>query len=403
MDEYEADMRACLACGLLREREAAISVSGYSRVPVEVAEMWAAYLDMADLKALRLTCRQANEQTFQAFGQRYWSSLTTSLMGPSLRKLRAVTNHEKIRQFVRTIHIEEDNPRNGRPGKLGTWPRGPLDRIQTSAIAVEELQLLFRSQQLCPTTMELLDVIDTHESTDPEVAADLACDIVANARLAVEHFSARKTSRATTVVTLQLCAQEQGRNVGMSLLRSAEMKLKYDLGSDWATNILYTAPILEDLQLGFCKPECMQLQGPLVWNSQCHRMPKLKRLRVTGAVLCAQSVINILSNSRHTLKHLSLGLVKLTQRATWIDLLTRINNEFPALVSFNLKLLAEGPGGTRKITFLGLDRLISGELQSRVDLMWKGRPDNRWIYGVSYEGADCSLVFGRTVASIVTS
>ena len=357
------------------------------------------YLDLSDLKAFRLTCHQAYDQTLQKFGQRYLSACTTSLMGPSLQKLSALAGRKKLRRFLKTIYIQDGD---SLPGELELWPRNTFDGVAAYMIGVEALRRLFLSQLLCPTTIEIHDVRTSLSSSDPEVSAKFAADILENSTLAVASVSVRRTSPQITIITLQLDAQHQGQCVGFSKLRSAELKLNYDFESEWATNVLYHSPFLEDLKLSFSQSSRKPPLSTLLPASHGDRMPRLKRMEFCSASLCTQGVITMLTNSRHSLSHLSFRLSSLAEGSTWQDLLIQISNEFSGLTSFSLKLLAQGGLGGGKVRFYGLDNCISDRYQSGLELVWKGRPDNRWVNGISYQGPQGSHVLNCAAACIVT-
>lgn len=190
------------------------------------------------------------------------------------------------------------------------------------------------------------------------------------------------------MVTLQLCAKDGEGSLGLPKLRSAEVMLNYDFESDWAPDVLYDAPVIDDLTFSVCQPENMLRLGLLLPQSHARRMPRLKRLVFYRAKLCMEGIMTILANSRQTLHHLSVDLADTAGWSTWKDLVTCLSEGF------------EGPTGGRKVRFHQLDRTVPKELQSGLNLIWKGRPRNRWISGVSYQGAKGRLVLSYAAASM---
>lgn len=137
----------------------------------------------------------------------------------------------------------------------------------------------------------------------------------------------------------------------------------------------------------------------LVPASHGDRMPRSKRLQFSSAKLCKQDVMTILTNSQHALDHLSFHLSSLAQGSTWQDLLTQISKEFSELMSFDLKFLSQGVLGREKVRFS-----IGWTIASPNDIgraFWKGRPDFRWVSGISHQGPEGSHVLGGAAACIV--
>lgn len=102
--------------------------------------------------------------------------------------------------------------------------------------------------------IEILDHRTFLEPSDPDVAASFARDILDGTDLAITSISVGHGSADTTVIAADFSAQRQGHGVGFSILRCAELCIKYDFRSYWPTQILYHAPAFEQLQLSFRSP-----------------------------------------------------------------------------------------------------------------------------------------------------
>ena len=370
-----------------------MSTTAFGRIPLEIAKRWTPYLDLSDLRAFRLTCRQANNQTLQIFGERYFSAITTSLMGDSLQRMCGIATHKKIRQFVKTIYIKDGNSVSG----LDKWPRTLQDGPASYLIGVRDLRLLLLCEQLRPSTIEIHDLLPTANGySEPEEVLKFVSDILLDSGLALTSCrnSGSWHSKTTTIV-LQLDSRYQGQCVGISKLRDAKLTFKNGFESDWAKNVLYNCPVLEDLDLKFSRSSRIRLP-----ESHGHLMPRLKRLALYGAECRPQEIFTILGDSRNSLNHLDLSQIVLEEGATWEDVLWRMGNEFSGLTSFKITALSQSGASGRSVVFRDLESHVGAQYQAGLELWWKGLPEDRWCSSFSYQGQDCGHVLSVAAACI---
>lgn len=368
--------------------------SNFSRIPTEVVENWAQYLDAADLSSFRLACRQADAQTLHTVAQRFFSTCRTSLMDSDLRKLEEISMNADLRKYMKHIFIEDDCERNDAQlslavpqeipsaSSLHVWPRDDAHIVRSSEIGAANLKAMLVEKRLHPETIKIRDYRSGNATAGPEPAAALARDILDGANLAVISICIHKESQSVMEATVHLSPQHQGQGVEFSMLSSAELCLASYAESYWSKRLFYHAPNLKDLKLSFDKPWSAQHDSML---SAGRPILKLTQLDFSMSTLPAPIVLTILANSKHSLTSVSFRLTKLSKGSTWRELLSSIGSDFPNLTSFHLKFLSEEESGAIKFQGLSKDK-VEDEYRSGLELFERGPQDNRRISWVRYEG-----------------
>ncbi|KAF2797157.1 hypothetical protein K505DRAFT_358666 [Melanomma pulvis-pyrius CBS 109.77] len=384
--------------------------SNFSKIPTEVVENWAQYLEASDLSSFRLACRQADAQTLHTVAQRFFSTWRTSLMASDLRKLEDISMNADLRKYVKNIHIEDDCERNDAEllvaaplevpwtGLPHVWPRDDAQIVNASEIGATSLRAMFMEKRFHPETIKIRDYRKGNATASPEPATTLARSILDGADLAVVSIRIHKESQSVIEATVRLSPQHQGQDVGFSLLSSAELCFASNDASYWSEQLFYHAPALEDLTLSFDKP----------WSAQHGSMfsvgkPNLQliQLNLSMSTLPAHIVLTILANSKHNLTGVSFSLMKLSQGSTWRELLSSIGSDFPRLTSFNLKFLSEEESGAIKFQGLSKDR-VDKEYGLGLEMFERGPQDNRRISWVRYKGPAASSVLKVVASTAVT-
>jgi hypothetical protein len=324
-------------------------------------------------------------------------------MGLDLPKLEALAKDEELREYVKVIRIEDDFDWETTPSASSNiWPRDESGKVIVDALAVQSLKYMLLVKRFRPDRIEILDHRTFLEPSDPDVALSFARDILDGTDLAMTSISVGHESADTTVIAADFSAQRQGHGVGFSILRCADLCLKYDFRSYWPTQILYHAPALEQLQLSFWSPPKGVVEAsPDPMLSSEMLMPKLQRLKFLCASLPARTVMQLLANSRDSLTSVSFRLMDLTEGSTWRELLDRIGCEYPGLTSFNLRNLSEGRFGSHKIFYPRLSHdLVAVQYRTGLELQRKPRSGNGVVCGVRYQGSGGSELL-KTVATFV--
>lgn len=326
-------------------------------------------------------------------------------MALDLQKLEALVTREELREYVKVLYIEDDFDEDldiATTETTNIWPRDSNGKVISEALGVERLKSILLARHICPEKIEIHDRRTMLAPSDPEVAGALARDILDGADLAMISINMRRETPTTTIISAEFSTERQGQGVGFSLLHRAELRLNDDFSSYWSTQIFYYAPALEQLELSFQEPGRMRKSDQLV--SPTMPLPKLQRLEISVAVLSAQTVMAILSNSRHSLTSISFCRVELFQESTWRELLGSIGSEFPRLISFDFEGLAEGAIGERKVRFRGLSRdSVDERYRIGLELYQKGPADARVVYGVRFQGDGASVLLRTIAAHVITA
>ncbi|MCJ1433225.1 hypothetical protein MMC27_002584 [Xylographa pallens] len=117
-----------------------------SALPVELVERVAFQLESSDLQSLRLVCTEAYRSTLNCFGHICLASFTTDLSRESLERLKDLSQHKKLRHYVKFLLItDEKGVGQGFTDDEGfgqgyTWPRHPSGRLVAPLPGVEMLQ-----------------------------------------------------------------------------------------------------------------------------------------------------------------------------------------------------------------------------------------------------------------------
>ncbi|PQE09825.1 Ribosomal S8 protein [Rutstroemia sp. NJR-2017a BBW] len=357
---------------------------------------WSRLLRDTDRRKFLEACTEAeaDDERLQAVLIRYFATWRTNLMGDDLSRLQMLAACERIRDCVKVVCVEddfdyivEDEPDDYE--EILIWPRHEDGQVVTEALGIELLKSVLVAKQLRPDRIEIKDKGHNRKPSDPEAAALFAHKILDGADLALTAFSVNMEWATTTIIAAELSPEHQGQGMGLSILHSAKVILRYRLDSYWANQILYHAPALKELNLSFWRPSrgIIYLGAPLIIDHPS--LLKLERLEIGDVQLSIQNVMAILGQSQQSLKSISLTMITLVMDSTWLELLTRIASEFPHLTWFRIASIRQGPGNDQfQVVFPGLknDSVLGEPYRNGLILIERGPVDNRRMPGVEYGG-----------------
>lgn len=100
--------------------------SPFERLPTEVFDIIAAYLDLPEYQTVRLSSRRLHLLSLSTFTNKYFTKVITTLGSPSLDRLVHVANHSHLSRLVTTLEIRLLNHRNykdlGKIARIGIFP-----------------------------------------------------------------------------------------------------------------------------------------------------------------------------------------------------------------------------------------------------------------------------------------
>lgn len=98
----------------------------FERLPVEVFDIIAAYLDLPEYQALRLASQRLHLLSLSTFTKEYFTKLITTLGSPSLDRLVHVASHCHLSKFVTALEIRLLNHRDYKDltkiARIGIFP-----------------------------------------------------------------------------------------------------------------------------------------------------------------------------------------------------------------------------------------------------------------------------------------
>ncbi|KAG9380312.1 hypothetical protein A1F94_009207 [Pyrenophora tritici-repentis] len=135
-----------------------MSDSTFSKMPTELVEIIAEYLDDEDLIAFRLSCVKLDAQTARIVGERFFSKVQTSLIGSDIQKLEQLAcgrfakyvkkilvldDSEKIKDAERTQ--QEEQIHGKRRPSYRVWPLDERGDIDIDMIGFATLRNILRT------------------------------------------------------------------------------------------------------------------------------------------------------------------------------------------------------------------------------------------------------------------
>ncbi|KAH7341196.1 hypothetical protein BKA66DRAFT_555102 [Pyrenochaeta sp. MPI-SDFR-AT-0127] len=383
----------------------------FRRMPTELVENWAQYLECPDLCSFRLVCRQTHAQTLHVVRQRLFTTWKTSLMDSDIEKLEDISSNTHLRNYVKNICIQDDCERMDAQATLTTlyvkqlnrtphvWPRNDAHFVKENEIGVSSLKTMCIDGRLRPETIKIRDYRIGNASSSTEPASTLATNILDGANLAAVSIKIQRKSQSVVEAAIQLSPQHQGQDVAFSMLESAELCFATASRSFWSEQVLYNAPILENLKISIERP----------WNEEGDSMfstgvpvSKLRSIDILMSTLPAHNILMLIANSKQSLTSFSFSLMRLSRGSAWRDLLTRIGSDFPALNFFNLKFLSEE--GFRTIQFQELSKEhIERDYGPGLEIFERGPQGNRRVTWVRYTGPSGSSVLDLVARSATRS
>ncbi|CAE7211210.1 hypothetical protein CFE70_009403 [Pyrenophora teres f. teres 0-1] len=394
--------------------------SMFSKIPTELVETMAEYLDDRDLIEFRLACRKLDAQTVRIVGERFFSILQTSLIGSDIQKLEQLAcgrfakyvkkilvhdDSEKIKEAQRRQQKEQADEKR-RPSSR-VWPLDELGDIDMDKIGFATLRNILRTCKLCPDELTIRDFNDRTPGwcsiTQP--CAIMARYILLNSKLAVA--SLRMGTRGGTYrveAIACLVREHEGRDLGLTMLKKARVKLGCDeVSLYWTEQLLLHAPILEDLFLSTrCGSAKLCRTNTLLLSlAPCFQ---LKRLHLDGTRMAAIPILNLLSNSKDTLISLSFRDVRLqpdTEASNWTHLLEKLAKLYINITHWKVELYMTGKPFFERIFFPGFGKnCLEEEDRSGLKIVHNGEEGRAATIG--YNGPNAARVL-YTMASYAQS
>src|SRR6201992_2290872 len=128
----------------------------------EIVGLIVGFLDNeTDIFSVRLVCRQLYLKSYAAFGAACFNTVVSDLTPQSLRRLESIADHEKLRVFVRKLHIGEirkpPKPLVKALGQGNQWPREVSGCLDPSLPIVKTLKDWLETRLINCREFEVID------------------------------------------------------------------------------------------------------------------------------------------------------------------------------------------------------------------------------------------------------
>ena len=398
--------------------------SRFPTLATEIIELIAIFVELADLRSLRLVCRELNRKTLNSFGLANFATIQTDLSYKSLERIRSISQSEHFALHVQSLHVK-DSP-DGIIGQGFDWPRHFSGCLAESLTGTDLLRDLL-SQRLLNCRSFLIYSYDEYEprhDTDrlvPSDAVGLILSIVAEADLALQSFTVQSGHHGNgrlDTPRLQMPLSQTPKFV-KAWSQIEELVLDYAITSDqwnWVLHLISSVLKLRKLSLGFYEGDTSFMQR----LSSLHELNRLEELRLGSARVTVDAITSLLLKNRDTLHSLSLQYTALDDEGKWSTVLENMKSHFPQLQNLVLFWLKQGTNDGRIIFSkllkypvipgsevrgpndrLKYDSRRIGSMEDPIRLRYWGI--RQMVVGVEYHGKETDQVLSALVDTVETN
>ncbi len=325
----------------------------FPTLAIEIIELIAIFVELADLRSLRLVCRELNRKTLYSFGVANFATIQTDLSYKSLERIRSISKSEHFAIHVQCLHVKDSPDRI--IGQGFDWPRHFSGCLAGNLNGTDLLRDLL-SQRLLNCRSFLIYSYDEYEprhDTDRLVSSDavgLILSIVAEAGLALRSFTVQSSHHGNgrlDTPRLRMPLSQTPKFV-KAWSQIEELVLDYAITSDqwnWVLHLISSVLKLRKLSLGFYEGDTSFMQR----LSSLHKLNRLEELRLGSARVTVDAITSLLLKSRDTLHLLSLQCTALDDEGKWSTVLENMKSQFPQLQNLVLFWLKQRTNNGRII------------------------------------------------------
>jgi hypothetical protein len=370
----------------------------------------AQHLSHADLTTLQAIDEHGDRATFNTLARRSFSTWKTSLLGSDLESLRDLSLHNELSKFVTTIQIQDEWEAND-PGPMTAgpdagpptdavhiWPRDKNRIVHSREIGIMDLRDMLIDLKFRPEIITIRDFRGGNVACDPQPCAALARDLLEDVGMTVKSFAFRRdaNSYGAMEMTFSFFPEDQGQNVGMAKLQSAQFISTRNLGSYWQEQVLgANDPI--NLTIATAEPQ-PHADAPFTVGMP---VPKLASLDVVRRDVSVKAVLDLISNSQNCLLSISFHMVRLVNDTSWRPLLSQIAQECCGLSSFRLGLLSVASRETPSVKFQICEESVTEQDREGLEVTERGPKNQRRVVAVRYAGQNARGILQVVVESVV--
>nr|AUW30731.1 hypothetical protein [Cladonia uncialis subsp. uncialis] len=396
----------------------------FPTLAIEIIELIATFVELADLRSLRLVCRELNRKTLNSFGLATFATIQTDLSHKSLERIRSISKSEHFAIHVQCLHVKDSA--DGIIGQGFDWPRHSSGCLAGNLHGTDLLRDLL-SQRLLNCRSFLIYSYDEYEprhDTDrlvPSDAVGLILSIVAEADLALQSFTVQSSHHGNgrlDTPRLQMPLSQTLEFV-KAWSQIEELVLDYAITPDqwnWVLHLISSVLKLRKLSLGFYEGDTSFMQR----LSSLHELNRLEELGLGSARVTVDAITPLLLKNRDTLHSLSLQYTALDDEGKWSTVLENMKGQFPQLQNLVLFWLKQGTNNSRIIfsKLLKYPALPGSEVRGpndrlkydsrRIESMGDPIRLRYWgigqmVVGVEYHGKETDQVLSALVDTVETN
>ena len=381
---------------------------------IEIIELISTFLEPADLRALRLVCRELNSKTLHYFGLANFATVHTDLSRKSLQRLRSILGTEHLAVHVQHLLIKHTD--NGKLAGRFDWHCHQWNLVASQLDGANLLRDVLGKRLLECRSFQIdsYDGLQPCQEADfltPSDAVGMVLSVIAEADLAVRSFSVKSVHGGNRGLDTKRLQTALSRTSQLIAAWSCIEELVLDYGAtsdqhDWILHLISSAPRLRTLSLRF------QDTGSLFMESLSlsHSLDRLEDLSLSSTRMTVESISRLLLRNRETLHSLSFQRARIDGGGKWATVLENMKGQLPRLESLLLFWLMEqiathcviffnltgypsipgaresGPGGGR----LSDDSYLLDSVEEPVRLRYGG--GGRMVVGVEYHGNEIDNV-----------
>ena len=327
--------------------------SRFPTLAIEVIELIATFVKFADLRSLRLVCRQLNRKTLNCFGRANFATIQTDLSYKSLERIQSISKFEHLAIHVQCLNVTHTP--DGIIGQGFDWPRHFSGCLAENLNGTGLLRDIL-SHRLLNCRSFLIYSYDEYEpryDTDrlvPSDAVGLILSIVAEADLKLRSFTVQSSHHGNgrlDTPRLRMPLSQTPKFV-KAWSQIEELVLDYAITSDqwnWVMHLISSVLRLRKLSLGFHEGDASFMQR----LSSLHELNRLEELRLGSARVTVDAITSLLLQNRDTLHSLSLQHTVLDDEGMWATVLENMKSQFPRLQNLVLFWLKQGTNHGRVI------------------------------------------------------
>jgi len=333
--------------------------SKFPTLAVEIIELISAFSDPADLRSLRLVCRELNRKTLHYFGLASFATVQTDLSRDSLQRIKNISESEHLAVHVQCLHIKHAD--DGRLGRGLDWCLYQWTSLTDQLGGADVLRDVLVNKLLKCRSFHInsYDEYQTHRETDsliPSDALGIVMSLVAEADLALRSFTVESTHNGNGRLDTQRLQMPLSHTPRFTAAWShiEELVLNFAMTSDqydWMLLLISSGPRLRNLSLVFHDASSSFIERLV----SLHSLHRLEDLSLGSAYMTVENISTLLLNNRETLNSLSLRHTIIEDGGRWATVLEMMEGQFPRLENLLLFWLKEEPAN-RRVVFSNMIR-----------------------------------------------